>query len=104
MFLPLMLKVLCAIMHITNAKEVEIKTIGYIPLAFGDGLILHCSNYVGLCSSLWEKLHYVYVTDDMIMIMMDVVILSGATVVTLIKKIIHLHESSQLELNSLLHP
>ena len=36
-----------------------------------NGLILHCSNYVGLCSSLWEKLHFVYVTDDMIMIKSD---------------------------------
>ena len=31
----------CAIMHITNAKEIKVKTIGFIPLAFGDDLILH---------------------------------------------------------------
>ena len=31
----------CAIMHITNAKEIKVKTIGFIPLAFGDDLIFH---------------------------------------------------------------
>ena len=31
----------CPIMHITNAKEIKVKTIGFIPLAFGDDLILH---------------------------------------------------------------
>ena len=32
----------CAIIHITNAKEIKVKTIiGFIPLAFGDDLILH---------------------------------------------------------------
>ena len=31
----------CAIMHITNAKEIKVKTIGFIPLAFEDDLILH---------------------------------------------------------------
>ena len=28
-------------MHITNAKEIKVKTIGFIPLAFGDDLIFH---------------------------------------------------------------
>ena len=28
-------------MHITNAKDIKVKTIGFIPLAFGDNFILH---------------------------------------------------------------
>ena len=31
----------CDIMHLTNAEEIKVKTIGFIPLAFGDDLIHH---------------------------------------------------------------
>ena len=31
----------CAIMHITNAKEIKVKIIRFIPLAFANDLILH---------------------------------------------------------------
>lgn len=41
----------CMFHHdITNAKEFKIKTIGFIPLAFGDGFILHLINDVCSCS------------------------------------------------------
>ena len=28
-------------MHITNANDIKVKTIGFIPLDFGDNFILH---------------------------------------------------------------
>ena len=39
-------------------KETKGKAIGFVPLEFGDGLILHLNDIVCVCSKLLEKLNF----------------------------------------------